>query len=73
MVVVHGQILMVTVLDKDDKCPDVKGTVANNGCPEVSEEASKKLNDYAKTILFDSGKFLSNNKLTQYYNLLQQS
>ena len=45
-----------SVLDKDDKCPDVKGTVANNGCPEVSEEVIKKLNDYAKTILFNTGK-----------------
>jgi outer membrane protein OmpA-like peptidoglycan-associated protein len=44
------------VLDKDDKCPDVKGTAANNGCPEVSDEVVKRLNDYAKTILFDSGK-----------------
>jgi outer membrane protein OmpA-like peptidoglycan-associated protein len=44
------------VYDKDDKCPDVAGTVANNGCPEVSEEAIKRLNDYDKTILFDSGK-----------------
>ncbi len=44
------------VLDKDDKCPDVKGTVANKGCPEVSDEAIKKLNDYAKTILFDTNK-----------------
>ena len=44
------------VLDKDDKCPDVKGTVANKGCPEVSEEAIKRLNDYAKTILFDTAK-----------------
>jgi len=44
------------VLDKDDKCPDVAGTVTNNGCPEVTEEAIKRLNDYAKTILFDSGK-----------------
>ena len=44
------------VLDKDDKCPDVAGTVANNGCPEVTEEAIKRLNDYAKTILFDSNK-----------------
>lgn len=44
------------VLDKDDRCPDVAGTVANNGCPEVTEEAIKRLNDYAKTILFDSGK-----------------
>lgn len=44
------------VYDKDDKCPDVKGTVANNGCPEVSDEVMKKLNDYAKTILFDTNK-----------------
>jgi len=45
-----------SVLDKDDQCPDVKGTVANNGCPEVSQEVQNKLNAYAKTILFDSGK-----------------
>jgi OmpA-OmpF porin, OOP family len=45
-----------SVLDKDDQCPTVAGTVANNGCPEVSDETMKKLNDYAKTILFDSGK-----------------
>ncbi|WP_374399700.1 OmpA family protein [Flavobacterium sp.] len=45
------------VADKDDKCPTVAGTVANNGCPEVSDDAIKKLNAYAKTILFDTGKF----------------
>ena len=46
------------VLDKDDKCPAVKGLASNNGCPvaEPTEEAIKKLNEYAKTILFDSGK-----------------
>ncbi|MFS4483436.1 OmpA family protein [Hyunsoonleella sp. 2307UL5-6] len=44
------------VLDKDDKCPDVKGTVANNGCPEVTEAVQATLNEYAKTILFDTGK-----------------
>jgi outer membrane protein OmpA-like peptidoglycan-associated protein len=44
------------VLDKDDKCPDVKGTKANFGCPEVSADVIKKLNDFAKTILFDTGK-----------------
>lgn len=43
-------------MDKDDACPDVAGTVANNGCPEVTEEVQKQLNDYAKTILFDTGK-----------------
>ncbi|TFG78911.1 MAG: OmpA family protein [Flavobacteriales bacterium] len=44
------------VLDKDDQCPDVPGTVANNGCPEVTEAVLKTLNDYSKTILFDTGK-----------------
>jgi hypothetical protein len=47
------------VLDKDDKCPEVKGTVANKGCPEVSEAVMMKLNEYSRTILFDSGKHLS--------------
>lgn len=44
------------VLDKDDECPEIAGTVANKGCPEVTEEVQKKLNDFAKTILFDTGK-----------------
>jgi len=44
------------VLDKDDQCPDVAGTVANAGCPEVTEEVQKQLNEYARTILFDTGK-----------------
>ncbi len=44
------------VIDKDDQCPDVPGTVANNGCPELSVEVIKALSDYAKTILFDTGK-----------------
>ncbi len=45
-----------TVLDKDDQCPTIPGSVANYGCPEVTIEVQKRLNDYAKTILFDSGK-----------------
>ncbi|GLB48271.1 OmpA family protein [Neptunitalea lumnitzerae] len=44
------------VLDKDDQCPNVAGTVANKGCPEVTEVVQKQLNEYAKTILFDTGK-----------------
>ncbi|HUH50949.1 MAG TPA: OmpA family protein [Flavobacterium sp.] len=44
------------VLDKDDKCPDVFGTVANNGCPELSQEHEAQLKQYAKTILFETGK-----------------
>jgi len=44
------------VPDKDDKCPEVKGTAANNGCPELTQEHAAQLNQYAKTILFNSGK-----------------
>jgi outer membrane protein OmpA-like peptidoglycan-associated protein len=44
------------VLDKDDQCPDEVGVAANNGCPEVTEEVQSELNEYAKTINFDTGK-----------------
>ncbi len=44
------------VPDNVDQCPDVAGTVANHGCPELSVEVIKALGDYAKTILFDTGK-----------------
>ncbi len=46
------------ILDKDDKCPTEAGEAANDGCPiQVPTPAvMKTLNDYAKTILFDTGK-----------------
>ncbi|MEM7086118.1 MAG: OmpA family protein [Bacteroidota bacterium] len=50
------------VLDKDDQCPDVPGTVANNGCPGVTNEIINQLNEYSKSILFDTGKFTINEK-----------
>lgn len=58
------------VLDKDDKCPTVKGTAANSGCPEVTEEVIKKLNDYAKTILFNSGKSSFKNETMPVLNAM---
>ncbi|GAA4883915.1 DUF5723 family protein [Flaviramulus aquimarinus] len=75
------------VLDKDDQCIDVVGTVANNGCPEVApepiapepvvtQEVQKTLNDYAKTILFNSGKSSikaeSNEVLSEIVKILQE-
>lgn len=46
------------ILDKDDKCPNEVGTAANNGCPEVkpTEEVMNTLNEYSRSILFNSGK-----------------
>lgn len=47
------------VLDKDDKCPTVAGIAANAGCPEVKKVDAavlKQLNEFAKSIMFDSGK-----------------
>ncbi len=45
-----------SLVDLDDECPNVAGPVSNRGCPEVTQEVQKQLNDYAKTILFDTGK-----------------
>src|SRR5690606_6516914 len=44
------------VPDKDDECPEIAGPASNRGCPEVKEEHIKQLNDYGKTILFNTGK-----------------
>ncbi len=46
------------ILDKDDKCPNEAGVAENNGCPIVAPTPAvmATLNDYAKTILFDTGK-----------------
>ncbi|MCD9609474.1 OmpA family protein [Tenacibaculum maritimum] len=47
------------VLDNVDKCPKVAGVASNNGCPVVeviTEEATKKLNDFARAIYFNSGR-----------------
>jgi len=45
------------VLDKDDNCINKKGPKTNNGCPEtISETERDLLNEYAKTILFSSGR-----------------
>ncbi len=45
-----------TLVDIDDECPKISGPVSNNGCPEMTITVQKQLNDYARTILFDTGK-----------------
>jgi len=64
------------VLDKDDLCPEVAGPASNKGCPEPDENEQKKLNQYAKTILFDTGKstikFESAEILNQIINVLKK-
>ncbi|HJR99419.1 MAG TPA: DUF5723 family protein [Flavobacterium sp.] len=64
------------VLDKDDKCPKVKGTLANKGCPEVTTEVIKKLNDFSKSVLFDSSKATikpeSNDKLEGIVKVMEE-
>ena len=64
------------VLDKDDLCPEVAGPASNKGCPEPDEKEQKQLNQYAKTILFDTGKatikFESAEVLNQILNVLKK-
>ncbi len=47
------------VLDKDDNCDNEAGPASNNGCPEpvISKVAEKKIGEFAKTILFNSGRY----------------
>ena len=64
------------VLDKDDQCVNEAGPASNNGCPEPSDDDQKRLNQYAKTILFDNGKasikFESAEILNQIINVLKK-
>ena len=64
------------VLDKDDQCPNEAGPESNNGCPEPNDDDQKRLNQYAKTILFDTGKasikFESAEILSQIINVLKK-
>ena len=64
------------VLDKDDLCPNEAGPESNNGCPEPNDDDQKRLNQYAKTILFDTGKasikFESAEILSQIINVLKK-
>ena len=64
------------VLDKDDLCPNEPGPESNKGCPEPNDDEQKRLNQYAKTILFDTGKasikFESAEILSQIINVLKK-
>ena len=64
------------VLDKDDLCPNEAGPESNKGCPEPNEDDRNRLNQYAKTILFDTGKasikFESAEVLNQIINVLKK-
>ena len=46
------------VLDKDDNCKNEPGPASNNGCPEpvITDVAEAKIGEFAKTILFNSGR-----------------
>lgn len=47
------------VTDNVDKCPDVPGVASREGCPEpqiITEEAKKKLDEFARAIYFNSGR-----------------
>lgn len=48
------------VLDNVDKCPEIAGVASRQGCPEpkpvITEEAKKKLDEFARAIYFNSGR-----------------
>jgi hypothetical protein len=46
----------IVFLDKDDECPELVGTVANKGCPEVTQADLDAISLEARSVFFDSGK-----------------
>ncbi|MFK5889605.1 MAG: OmpA family protein [Flavobacteriaceae bacterium] len=55
------------VLDKDDKCVDAPGPAVNGGCPDkvITEDAERKLNEFAKTILFNTNEYTFKEGVTE--------
>jgi outer membrane protein OmpA-like peptidoglycan-associated protein len=46
-----------SILDKDDKCPEVAGIASEGGCPEViTNEAKIGMDAFAEALLFNFGK-----------------
>lgn len=66
------------VLDKDDNCISEVGPASNDGCPEpvITVVAEKEIGEFAKTILFKTGKstFLPkvSEKLDGIVNIMQE-
>jgi outer membrane protein OmpA-like peptidoglycan-associated protein/outer membrane protein W len=52
------------VLDKDDKCIDLVGSADNDGCPLIDQDSTNLIDDYAKKILFQTGKSSFQNGIT---------
>lgn len=57
------------VADNTDKCPDKAGTVANKGCPEISQEDKATLEKVIKRVQFETSKAVL---LNQSYGVLDE-
>ena len=62
--------------DLEDACPTVAGPISNKGCPEVTAAVIKKLNEFSKSVLFDSSKATikaeSNDKLEEMVKVMNE-
>ena len=62
--------------DQEDACPTVAGPISNKGCPEVTAAVIKKLNEFSKSVLFDSSKATikaeSNDKLEEMVKVMNE-
>ncbi len=66
------------ILDTKDKCPDIAGLPELDGCPKpkINKEVVEQLNEYARTILFNTGKATFKKEayptLNAIYNIMMQ-
>ncbi|MBK7389874.1 MAG: OmpA family protein [Bacteroidetes bacterium] len=64
------------VADNEDRCPTVKGNIANKGCPEITKEDVKKITQIASKIFFETNsdklKVASTVQLDELANILKK-
>ena len=62
------------VEDAEDECPEVVGSITNNGCPEIKESKIRELSEIGQTIYFqtNSNGLSKNDKriLSRVYEIL---
>jgi outer membrane protein OmpA-like peptidoglycan-associated protein len=65
------------ISDKDDRCPTVKGTFENKGCPEIAKVDIQRITVIAGKIYFETGsaklKLISNSSLDDLSVILKRN
>ena len=67
-----GVISSSLIPDKDDKCPDEKGTAANKGCPDQPTDLMEFINSEQNRFLFSASSSEVNSKDHEILNIIKE-